>query len=531
MANPQIVVDFVADFRRIQQAAGQVQGTGAKFKTWAGGVASSLGVAFGPQVVVDFAKKAIGGASDLNETMNKTKVVFGDASTDIVKWSEDSAKAFGLPQQKALDAASTFGDMFTQLGQGRQDAAKNSKALVGLAADLGSFHNVDPSDVLDRIGSAFRGEYDSIQKIVPGITAARVEQEALRMTGKKHADQLTANEKALATQAILFEDSKNAQGDFAETSDQAANKQRIMQAQLEDTAASFGQVLLPAVMAVADALEPFLPLLKSLGDFMQRNSGVIGTVSKALLMMSSPFFLLIGLWDKLKAVAGVVVRFLVRVWNAVVDFFKKLPGRIGNFLAAVWERIRNTAKAVVDFVRRVWNGIVDFFKSVPGRIGNFLAAVWDKIRDGARAVVQWLKDRWNGIVDFFKGLPGRIGSIFSRVVDVMKAPINALIRAWNNLEFHVPGIKLPGPLPDFPGFTIGLPNIPELQRGGILTSPTLFLGGEGPGREIVAPESLLRELLAEHGGNTYTLNVYPKRADAAELAFGFRRLELLRGGR
>jgi hypothetical protein len=59
----------------------------------------------------------------------------------------------------------------------------------------------------------------------------------------------------------------------------------------------------------------------------------------------------------------------------------------------------------------------------------------------------------------------------------------------------VPGIG--GKTWDFNG-----PHIPQLAAGGYITSPTLALVGER-GPEIVAPERMLRTLLAQSGPQNY----------------------------
>jgi len=56
------------------------------------------------------------------------------------------------------------------------------------------------------------------------------------------------------------------------------------------------------------------------------------------------------------------------------------------------------------------------------------------------------------------------------------------------------------------------------------------VGGE-KGREIVTPEHLLREIVGERGGDSFTLVMQPRTADAGDVAYAFRRLELLRTGR
>src|SRR5690349_12308123 len=50
-------------------------------------------------------KNAIKAASDLNESKNKVKVVFGEMSDAVLEWSKTSAKAMGESQQQALEAA------------------------------------------------------------------------------------------------------------------------------------------------------------------------------------------------------------------------------------------------------------------------------------------------------------------------------------------------------------------------------------------------------------------------------------------
>ena len=149
----------------------------------------------------------------------------------------------------------------------------------------------------------------------------------------------------------------------------------------------------------------------------------------------------------------------------------------------------------------------------------------------------FVKGRFDAMVDAIRGVIGGIASAVSSIVSAIKAPMNALISAWNGLAFHVPTVSIPKvSIPgigdigggSFGGQTIGFPNLPHLATGGILTSPTLFLGGEA-GTEIVAPEAMLRAIMREEGGGHYELNIYPRTADSSDIAYGFRRLELLAG--
>jgi SLT domain-containing protein len=244
------------------------------------GIAGALGGVLAVGKVGSFLKDSVAQSSDLNETLSKSRTIFGSNAADVEKWSRTSASSFGLSRAAALDAAAQFGNMFQQLGFTGAESARTSKSLVKTAADLGSFNNVDPSDVLDRIGAAMRGEYDSLQQLIPNISAARVEQEALSATGKSSATQLTAQEKATATLAIVQRDGAKAAGDFAKTSGGLANQQRIAAAQVGDLKAAIGDALAPAITSLVQVgTTQFLPFLTDLAQ--RRGPAVAEAVSRA----------------------------------------------------------------------------------------------------------------------------------------------------------------------------------------------------------------------------------------------------------
>lgn len=217
--------------------AGRVMGRGLVV-----GAAALTGAGY---VAFNFAQGAIDKASDLSETVNKSNVIFGRNAAQMRKWARSADMNLGLAKEQALGTAATFGDMFSQIGFTSDASARMSKDVVQMAADFGSFNNLDTADVLDRISASFRGEFDSLQAIIPNINAARVQQEAMNRTGKDSADQLTAQEKALATLAILHKDGARAMGDFERTSDGLANQQKIVNAQFENASAKLGRELLP----------------------------------------------------------------------------------------------------------------------------------------------------------------------------------------------------------------------------------------------------------------------------------------------
>jgi len=96
--------------------------------------------------------------------LNKVEVVFGENAAAIKQWSKDAAEAFGMSRQKALEAAGTFGNLFRALGLGTPQASDMSKKLVQLAADLASFNNANPEEVLLALRSGLVGEAEPLRK-------------------------------------------------------------------------------------------------------------------------------------------------------------------------------------------------------------------------------------------------------------------------------------------------------------------------------------------------------------------------------
>lgn len=228
------------------------------------------GIVSAAQNVVGFIGTTIESASNLNETMTKTMAVFGDSSAAIIEWSKTTATSMGLSQNAALTAMSSLGNMFVQLGAGTDEASKLSKGLVELAGDLASFHNVagGAEEVLVAMQAGLRGEYDSLQRYIPTINAAAVEQQALADTGKEAAKSLTVLDKALATQKVIVQGAGVAMGDFANTIGGVANQQRILSQQLENAKAAIGSAFTPIYTVILEGLNSLIEQILPYGEGM-----------------------------------------------------------------------------------------------------------------------------------------------------------------------------------------------------------------------------------------------------------------------
>ena len=225
-------------------------------------------------------EKAVSMASDLVETQNKVGVIFGSSAQSVQKFAETANQALGQTQNEALTAASTFGTFGKAAGLAGQDLASFSTDFVTLASDLASFNNSTPEEATLALGAALRGEAEPLRRFGVLLDDATLKQKATELGIYKGSGALTAQQKILAAQKAIMEQTTDAQGDFARTSDDLANQQRILKATLEDTATKIGMALLPAVQAV-------LPLLTAFADWASNNTGVILGIGTAIAAIAT----------------------------------------------------------------------------------------------------------------------------------------------------------------------------------------------------------------------------------------------------
>lgn len=186
------------------------------------------------------------------------------------------------------------------------------------------------------------------------------------------------------------------------------------------------------------------------------------------------------LWNNVAVPAFNGILAVVNLWwsgvQAVFGFFRAGLNIAGQVVLWLWNNVVvpafNGIKSAIDLW---WTGaqvVFNFFKSAIQAVGDTVGGVKTLVVNG-----------FNAMVDFIKGLPGRIGNaakgMWDGFKDAFKNAINWIIRGWNKIEFKIPGFKV-GPV-GYDGFTLGLPDIPELRAGGAVRDPNGRLHGPGTG--------------------------------------------------
>ena len=237
-----------------------MDGAESTVSTTAAKIAKAIGSAFVVKQVVEFGKAAIGVASDLNEVQNVVDTTFGaEGAIRINEWARNAAEAFGESELQAKQFTSTLGAMFKSMGVSQAATEGMSMSLAGLAGDMASFYNLDPTEAFEKLRSGISGETEPLKQLGINMSVVNLEALAMSMGIKKSYNEMTQAEQATLRYQYIMSTTADAQGDFANTSDSLANQQRILQLEIQTLAAEIGQDLMPIAQEVLstakDAIE------------------------------------------------------------------------------------------------------------------------------------------------------------------------------------------------------------------------------------------------------------------------------------
>lgn len=302
--------------------------------------------------LVGFAAIAIKAASDLEESMNKVNVVFGDSAAEIVAWSEGSAQSMGLSQRAALEYVGTLGNLMLASGLTQAETVELSTSLVQLAADLASFNNVPADQALIALRAALVGEYEPMRLFGVQLSEATVKAEAMALGLYNGEGAISSQARMMAVYSLIMQQTTSAQGDFIRTSDSLANAQRTARAEFEDAAATLGQQLLPMATQAVQALTQLIQSFNQLSPEAQKSAIAIGGFAAAI----GPLLAITGLIASNLLVAGVAFTAFGAVMAGLYAPLNTFTGMLMatlSPLSLMIQAIRENAQAMMGFATDV----------------------------------------------------------------------------------------------------------------------------------------------------------------------------------
>jgi len=189
--------------------------------------------------------------------------------------------------------------------------------------------------------------------------------------------------------------------------------------------------------------------VRGVGIAMRFATGPIGLVITGLALLAAGLIYAYRHNARFRAIVQTVMRAVSTAFKGMLSTVKTVFGWLRSSWPAVQAVITMPIRRAVAAVRSAIGIMVGTVRSAKSRISGAASGMWD------------------GITRAFKGA------------------INAIIAGWNRLSFGIPGFNV-GPV-HYGGFSMSPPRIPYLAKGGIVTSATLAMIGEGRGPEAVIP--------------------------------------------
>jgi hypothetical protein len=304
------------------------------------------------------------------------------------------------------------------------------------------------SDGLDQTGD----ELEDLAKLLDGAadSARRAADDVNRSAGSINFDAATSSAQRFEDSGEGVRNTVNGLTDvFSAATDESASwteRLALGAGGIADVANGMRNAVIPALQAVAQGgIASAASMVASAGRQVAAWAVLgaqsllhAGKVALAWTIAMGPLGLLIA------AVVGAVA-LIIANWDKVSKFLGEVFANIGDAMGKLGE-----------FIGEVWDNIIGFFRDAVKFVADIGKKLWEPIGKGFGAAIDFIKGIWN-----------------------------AFARWWNSIEIAVPSIDIPF-VGKVGGFSIGLPDLPMLAEGGIVTAPTMAIIGE-KGPEAVIP--------------------------------------------
>lgn len=385
---------------------------------------------------------AIKSASDMQETMGKFNIVFGESAKAVQAWSETTAAAMGTSEKEMASMLSSMQDLLVPMGVMPDTATDMSKELSKLAVDLGSFNNMDSDQVFTDMMAAMTGSGEVMKKYGVILSEAAVKQELLN-SGQ---DPKTATEaaKAQARLAIIMRGTSAAQGDAIRTAGSLANQMKRLWAVITNTADAVGGafiedvsklvgVVRQSVSGISDWIKENQGIVKAVGyvsaglvvaggalvafgGFLSLASVAVGGIAAAIGFLASPIVLAVA------AVAGLGVALVkyTSIGAAAVgwlkDRFGPLVQTIMDAMAAIkdavssgdwskaWELTTILMESIwldlTNSVRDLWSNALGYVLNAGSEVAVKIAGVFQSLASVLSGMLDGYKSYYDSVFEF-----------------------------------------------------------------------------------------------------------------------------------
>lgn len=189
---------------------------------------------------------------------------------------------------------------------------------------------------------------------------------------------------------------------------------------------------------------------------------------------------------------GILFLSVVAFFGAIVAFTLGIGSLTGVAIAAII--------AWIVMVIANWKNLGTTIQQIGFIISYYVTQAGDKIKTAFITALDFVKSKFEsiftGIQNFVKGAINNIIGFINNMIAGVLGGLNSVIGGFNQVGSVLPGFRA---VPNVP-----TPQIPRLATGAVIPPNAEFLavlGDQKSGRNIEAPEGLIRQIISEEIGN------------------------------
>jgi phage-related protein len=431
-------LDLGLDYKKFNS---ELNGISNKATNLVGGAFKNLGGiiagAFAVGGMIKFGRSALKLASDLEEVQNVVDVTFGVMSESVNNFASTALMSFGLSELSAKRFSSVLGAIMKSSGLAQDQIVQMSTVMAGLAGDFASFYNLGHEEAFEKIRSGITGETEPLLSLGIDMRVASLEAYALSKGITKSFQSMSTAEQTLLRYNFLLDRSKDAQGDFARTSDSWANQTRLLNEQWKIFQGTIGSGLISILAPVVKMLNTLMAKLQIAAQYFKAFAQMITGVKQEAGTSSGGATASVESLGAASTGAG----------KAVKKAGKEVKGSLSNF-----DQLNVIGKEAADSMDDAAAASSDLGVAVPDMsLGDPLS-----MDAAAPAMPEIDTSQFQPILDFLtaaRGLATEVGSYLStafgptlvQAIDTLTPPILAwkdvLVETFNMLGTLVPPFK------------------------------------------------------------------------------------------
>ena len=375
-------------------------------------------------------------------------------------------------------------DMFAIFEKGA-DSGAFSLDKVGDAVKEMSIRVVDGSDIT-REGFELLGlDADEMAEkfAAGGETAKEAFDETLEALASME-DPIEQNTAGVDLMGTMWEDlgpeAVSALADIEEGAYNASDAMnQIKDVSDDDLGSKFEELKRSAELLLVPLGEALIPLLSTLAEsVLPVVTDCLGPLLQIITDLLTPIINLVS-----SGIQPLISAFMDFVNTAVLPVVNALSGVLMPVIEAIFNSFLTRASTTITSVTTIFRNLIDFIRNV--FTGNWKAA-WENVKEIFRTAV-------------------------SGLANIFKAPLNAIVDAWNGLASSIGSITIPDWVPDVGGNSYSLPKMSRLKVGLDYVPNDMYPAYLDEGEWVLTKEEA--NLLRSYGGLEGMVSMLDRNSD------------------